>query len=380
MSASIPPTHVRVGLIGAGFMAQAHTLAYRTVPLFWPGAPTIELVRVVDLDRERAAHAAETYGWQDAGTDIASVTDAEDVDLVDVVTPNDAHEEPICRAARHGKVVLCEKPLAHSAAAARAIGRAVADAGVLGMTSFVYRQWPTVVYARQLIEEGRIGAPRRLSAWFLHDYAAAATEPISWRLRRVSAGAGSLGDLGAHVVDLLQHLGGPIVRVLADAATYVERRPVARGAAATADVDVDDAADVLVEFASGARGHLQTGWAAHGYKTEWGFEVQGDRGTLRFSWQRPNVLELYRADDDPDGFAAIAVGPRQLPGEAMWPVAGMGNGWGDAFVLTAARLLRRLGGEPTTFPTIADGVSAAEVVAAAVSSVERHAWTVVERA
>jgi predicted dehydrogenase len=380
MSGLDNPPRLRVGLVGAGFMAKAHTLGYRAAPLFWPSIPGIELVRVVDLDGERAARAARDYGWRESGTELESITDADDIDLVDIVTPNDAHEAPACRAAAHDKIVLCEKPLAHTVTAARAIADAVERAGVLAAVSFVYRQWPPVVYAQRLIREGEIGTPRRLSAWFLHDYAAASTEPLSWRFQRAVAGAGSLGDLGAHVVDLLQALGGPIARVQAQTATYLPRRPVERGSGQLGDVEVDDAADALLEFASGARGHVQTGWAAHGYKTDWGFEVQADRGTLRFSWERPNLLELYRPAEAPGGFTAIAVGPEQLPGEAMWPVGGQGNGWGDAFVITLARLLRRAAGEEAELPTVRDGLSAVEVVAAAVRSAERGAWEPVQRA
>jgi len=366
---------VRVGLVGAGFMAKAHTLAYRAAPLFWPDeVPALELVRVVDVDRVQAERAADRLGWREATTDLAAVAQADDVDLVDVVTPNDAHEEAAVAAAAHGKALVCEKPLAHDLPSARRIAAAVDAAGILAAVSFVYRQWPAVQLARRLLDEGAVGRPRRFGAHFLHDYAADEALPLTWRFQRERAGAGSVGDLGSHLIDLAHHLVGPIVAVHALTATYVPERPGATAAPERLPVNVDDAADVLLRFACGATGHLRTGWAARGHRTQWGFDVLGDEGALRFSWERPALLELHRARDGRGGFEAIAVGPEHIGDEALWPVAGQGSGWGDAFVLTIARLLRRLNGVDVEVPSVTDGLRANEVLAAVLASAEAGAW------
>jgi predicted dehydrogenase len=372
---------VRIGLVGAGFMAKAHTLAYRAAPLFWPDEiPALELVRVVDVDRARAERAAAHLGWREATTELAAVAQADDVDLVDVVTPNDAHEEPALAAAAHGKALLCEKPLAHDLASAQRIAAAVERAGVLAAMSFVYRQWPAVQLARRLVDAGAVGRPRRLGAHFLHDYAADAAAPMTWRLERERAGAGSVGDLGSHLVDLAHHLVGPIAAVHALTATYVRERPSETAAGERVPVHVDDAADVLLRFASGATGHLRTGWAASGHRTDWGFDLLGDEGALRFSWERPQLLERHRAADGRGGFEAIAVGPQHIGDEALWPVAGQGSGWGDAFVLTIARVLRRLNGVDVDVPSVTDGLRVNEVLAAILASADAGAWVPVTTA
>jgi levoglucosan dehydrogenase len=368
---------LRVGLVGAGFMAKAHTLAYVNARLLSPDAlPPVERVRVADVDAELARRAASAYGWSEGCADWRAVTRADDIDLVDVATPNDSHAEIAIDAARHGKHVLCEKPLANSLAAAREMHRAVELAGVRHFVAFVYRTWPAMALAKRLIDDGALGRLIRLRAMFLHDYGLDRTLPLTWRLRRSSAGAGSVGDIGSHVIDLARLLAGEIRRVMARSATVIAERPE-NGSGLMRPVDVDDLSDVLVEFAGGATGLIETSWVATGSKMDLAFEALGDRGAVRFTWRRPMELQFYSEDDPAErrGFRAIVIGPRHEGAAPFWPVAGQGLGWGDAFTILLRRVLASTSGQPVAgAATFLDGLRAAEVVDAAIRSATEGRW------
>jgi len=386
---------VRVGIIGSGFMAKAHTLAYDAVTsLYWPDLPAVEKVRMAGLTDALARDGAERWGWADHTDDWRRVTRADDVGLVDVATPNDMHAEIAIDAARHGKSVLCEKPLAHDLAAAREMYDAVVSAGVVNQVAFVYRFWPAMQLARQLIRDGAVGTVLHFDGYFHQDYALDASLPAVWRLQRARAGAGSIGDVGSHVIDLARYLVGDIVRVCARTRTFIRQRPVAVEAAESAfhtvnafaqqqmaTVDVDDAADVLCEFDNGAIGAIRTNWVAAGHKYDFGFEVGGDRGAVRFNWQRLNELEVYSAEDAADGrgFKTVITGPMHPGGEAFWPVPGAGLGYGDVITISYCELLDAVrAGRPAT-PDFLDGLRCSEVIDAALRSAEAGTWVDVER-
>lgn len=388
---------VRIGLVGSGFMARAHTMAFNNAPsVYWPDLPTVEKIRLIDVDMGLAQSAADRWGWADAGTDWRAVTQADDVDLVDIVTPNDLHAEIAIDAASNGKHVLCEKPLAHSAAAAAQMCRAAVEAGVVNQVNFIYRKWPAVMLARQLIERGEIGRVMHFRAHFLQDYALDGSLPRGWRMQRSRAGGGSLGDVGSHLVDLARHLvGEEIVRVCARTKTVIEKRPPvpALGEAAFESshptqrpeellpVDVDDVADVMFDFASGALGVLQTNWVASGHKIDLAFEVGGENGSLRFSWQHGNELEVYlNTDETLQGYRTIVLGPTHPGGRGFWPVAGQGLGYSDAFLIAWHDLLGALREQTPASPDFLDGLRACEVVEAALASADSGGWVDVVRA
>ena len=200
---------MRVGLVGAGFMAKTHSLAYRAAQLLYgQDLPHVEQVRIADIDRDTAQRAAAAFGWREGTDDWREITRAEDIDLVDIVTPNNTHAEIAIDAAKHGKHVLCEKPLASTLDDARQMNEAAATAGVLTQVGFVFRAWPAMAFAKQLIETGRIGRVHQLRAHYFHDYALDPAFSMGWRTDRAIAGAGSLGDLGSHVIDLPADLVG----------------------------------------------------------------------------------------------------------------------------------------------------------------------------
>ena len=169
------------------------------------------------------------YGWEEAATDWREVVARKDIDLIDISTPGDLHAEIAIEAARHGKAVLCEKPLANSVAEARAMVDAVDAAGVVHMICHNYRRIPAVMLAKELIAAGRIGTIRHFRGTYLQDWIADPEFPLVWRLDKTQAGSGALGDIGAHVVDLARYLVGEITEVCGHLETFVKERPLPDG-------------------------------------------------------------------------------------------------------------------------------------------------------
>ena len=351
---------LRVGVVGTGFIARPHAQALRALREIWgEELPAVELAVACDEDPRLAREFAARFGVGRVVTRWEEVTRDPSLDAVLVLVPNDLHAAVALDALRHGKHVLCEKPLAHTVADAAAIVDAGDAAGTVGQVAFVYRAWPAMQLARALVQAGEIGELFEFRGHFLHDYALDPTHPHSWRFSRERAGAGSLGDLGSHVLDLARFLAGDIADVTAARLrTIIPERPGPDGMRA---VDVDDLAELWLTFSNGASGTLRTSWAAAGHQTDIGFELLGDAGSIRFRWDCANELAVTSGRGD--AARRIALGP-QHPG-ALWPVPGVGLGWGDAFVLNARAFLRAIAdGVPAT-PSLRDGLRAAELVEAA---------------
>lgn len=376
-------TVVRVGAVGAGFMGRVYSLALRTAPGLAPeDLPTVELARVADPDGDAAEHLRARWGWRDAVADWRAVTRAPDVDLVLVLTPNHLHAEVALDALARGKHVLCEKPLAHTPGAARRMAAAALTSGRVHQVGFVYRGWPAVALARELLAAGEIGEPLRYRGWYHHDFALDPAMPWSWRLDRAASGGGAGADIGSHVIDMARSLVGEVDAVAAQAATHHATRPLPGGGGKGRPVEVEEASDLLVRFASGVQGVLQTSWVAGGHKTDIGFELFASRGSLEFSWNEPYRLRLYRAGDPAaeSGAKSIVVGPAHPGGELFWPVAGQGLGFAAAFQLAVRDLLLAVSGRPRPGrPDFLDGLRAAEVVETARSAAETGTWRTVER-
>src|SRR5215510_2826857 len=208
---STPGAELRVGMVGYAFMGAAHSQAWRTVNRVFDLPARATMVAVCGRDGAKLAEAASRLGWAEAVTDWREVVARDDIDLIDICTPGDSHAEIAIAALEAGKHVLCEKPLANTVAEAEQMTAAAERAaahGVRAMVGFTYRRVPAVALARQLVAEGRIGEVRHVRAQYLQDWIADAEAPLSWRLDKSKAGSGALGDIGAHIVDLTQHITG----------------------------------------------------------------------------------------------------------------------------------------------------------------------------
>ncbi|WP_240135308.1 Gfo/Idh/MocA family protein [Streptomyces sp. MUM 178J] len=367
-------------MVGYAFMGAAHSQGWRTAGRVFDLPLRPRLAAVAGRDGAAVRAAAAQHGWAAAETDWRALVARDDVQLVDICTPGDSHAEIAVAALDAGKHVLCEKPLANSVAEAEAMASAAERAHARGQTAMVgfnYRRVPAIAYARRLIAEGRLGALRHLRLAYLQDWLVDPDFPLTWRLRREHAGSGALGDLGAHIVDLAQHLAGePVTGVSALAETFVRERPLPAGdPGRRGRVTVDDAALFTGRLASGALASFEATRMAAGRKNALRLEINGERGSLAFDMERLNELSFHDHTEPPasSGFRRILVTEPDHPYlDAWWP-PGHGLGYEHTFVHQARDLLLAVAGGPPAAPSFADGLQVQRVLAAVEESAEKNA-------
>ncbi|MER7486986.1 Gfo/Idh/MocA family oxidoreductase [Streptomyces sp. NPDC126497] len=380
-----PP--LRIGMVGYAFMGAAHSQGWRTAGRVFdlPLSPELAVICGRDADAVRAA--AGRHGWAETETDWRALVERDDVDLVDICTPGDSHAEIALAALAAGKHVLCEKPLANTVAEAEAMARAAEEAGTRGqlaMAGFNYRRVPATALARRMVAEGRIGTLRHVRVAYLQDWLVDPQFPLTWRLRREQAGSGSLGDLGAHIVDLAQYLAGErLAGVSALTETFVRERPLptapssglaAVSAAGTGQVTVDDAALFTGRFASGALASFEATRYATGRKNALRIELNGERGSLAFDLERLNELSYHDGTEPAAhaGFRRILVTEPDHPYlEAWWP-PGHGLGYEHTFVHQARDLVHAVAEGRSPEPSFADGLQVQRVLAAVEESAGKN--------
>ncbi len=385
---------LRVGMVGHGFMGAVHSLAWRSAPVAFGLAVPVALVALAGRDPAATAAAARRFGWSEPETDWRRLVERDDLDVVDICTPGDSHAEIALEALRAGKHVLCEKPLANSVAEAEAMAAAAASASALGVRSMVgfnYRRVPAVALARDLVAAGRLGRVRHVRACYLQDWLVDPDFPLTWRLQRDRAGSGALGDLGAHVVDLVGFVTGEeLVGVSALAETFVGERPLpepagaarglgGRGGAGRGPVDVDDAVVALGRLARGGLVTLEATRMAPGRKNALRFEVNGSEGSVSFDFESMNELwvhEVGSAHAGVGGFTRVLVTEPDHPYlEGWWP-PGHGLGYDHSFANQARDFVEavRSGQDPS--PSFADGLAVQRVLdAVEASAAAGAAWT-----
>ncbi|GGT06428.1 Gfo/Idh/MocA family protein [Streptomyces chromofuscus] len=379
-----PP--LRIGMVGYAFMGAAHSQGWRTAGRVFdlPRQPVLAVICGRDEAAVRAA--AGRHGWAAAETDWRALIARDDVDLVDICTPGDSHAEIALAALAAGKHVLCEKPLANSVEEAETMAAAAEAAqarGQLAMVGFNYRRLPATALARRMVAEGSVGTLRHVRVTYLQDWLVDPQAPLTWRLRRELAGSGSLGDLGAHIVDLAQYLAGEqLAGVSALTETFVRERPLAgaaRGLGAvsaegTGQVTVDDAALFTARFASGALASFEATRYATGRKNALRIELNGERGSLAFDLERLNEL-WYHDGTEPGtraGFRRILVTEPDHPYlDAWWP-PGHGLGYEHTFVHQARDLVHAVAEGRRPEPSFADGLQVQRVLAAVEESAEKN--------
>lgn len=357
------PRHLRYGVIGLGFIAQLHLAALERLTHHCD----VDLAAVAGADIDPVVIERFPFRLARLSDDPRDVTRADDVDVVVVATPNDQHAPIVVDALRNGKLVVCEKPLASTLEGARAIHRAGLASAREHYVSFVFRTWPTVELAKQLIDAGEIGEVFGYRGHMVHGHALDPGHPHSWRMDPVRSGGGAAVDIGSHAIDLARYLVGEVAAVSALSRTIIPERPTARGANSRSPVTVDDHTALLMRFDNNATGQILVTWVASGESTDVAFEVLGTRGSLRFTWRRPEELHVARLGQHPQ---TVVIGPDDPDGDLRFPVAGLGLGYVDAFVSLHKRVVDHHLGRGAACPTISDAWRCALVVDAAQQSAE----------
>jgi predicted dehydrogenase len=277
-------------------MGRTHSNAYRRLNNFFSVEHRAVLKSICDMNAEKAKQYAAVWGYERAESDWKKVVSASDIDLIDICVPNKYHREIALEAARNGKMVTSEKPLAMSVAEAEEMVEAVEKAGVPNMVYFNYRRVPSIALAKQIIDEGRIGRPFHYRATYLQDWTISPDVPQGgdalWRLEIGVAGSGVTGDLLAHSIDTAMWLNGPITRVVAKTKTFVtERKHAVTGK--IEPVGIDDACMFLAEFANGSMGTFESSRYARGRKNFNTFELDGADGSVYFDLEEPEYLQFF---------------------------------------------------------------------------------------
>ncbi|MCK0112584.1 Gfo/Idh/MocA family oxidoreductase [Ornithinimicrobium sp. F0845] len=358
-----PTGALGVAVIGYSFMGRAHSNAWRNVGAFYPDVPPVRLQTLVGRDGARVREAADVLGWAEAATDWREVVTREDIDIVDVCTPGHLHAEVALAALAAGKHVLVEKPLANSVAECEALVAAAADSPGRALLGFNYRRVPALALARDLVREGRIGRVQQVRLSYLQDWLSDPQAPMTWRLRKETAGSGVLGDLGSHAVDQLHFLLDEHVTEVSGALkTFVAERP---GPDGTEAVTVDDAAWATLHTASGVVASLEVSRVATGRKNALAIELYGTTGSLRFDLESLNELVLTQTGDArTDGASTILVTEPEHPYVDAWWPAGHVLGWDHTFTSQAADFLRAIASGEPVHASFEDGLAVQRVLEA----------------
>jgi predicted dehydrogenase len=352
-----------VALLGAGLAGRMHSAEYgRAAGLLADRGIRLEPVVVADADLDRARSVARRSAIPAVEADWRAAVDRDDVDLVDICLPDECHAEVAIAAARAGKDILCEKPLAQTPAQGEAALAEVERAGVCAMVGLQYRRTPAAELLGQLIDDGRLGRPHTVRAYFARDLGADPATRVGWRFDGARLGSGSVHALGPHVIDLLRYLVGEITAVAASVQSDVGT-----------DGRASDSADVLLRFAGGAHGVLQTSWAAFGRKHHLEIEVLGGNGGARLVSDRLGQVELAESAAV-SGFRTVYSGPDQRLGRLHNLVPGVAVGLDSAQAVQLYDLGRAIAEGRPIAPDFRDGLAVDRCLAAIEQSSAQRRW------
>lgn len=353
---------LNVAMIGHGFIGRVHSNAFHQVGHFFETPYELQLKVICGRDLAKLEAMASQWGWEALETDWRTVISRPDIQVVDIAVPNALHAPIALAAIQAGKIVLCEKPLAMSLEEARTMAQAARQ--VPNLVWFNYRRVPAVAFAKQLVDEGRIGRTFHYRALYLNQSGNDPARATGWRYKRAEAGSGAMGDLLSHSIDLALHLNGAITELAAMTHTFAPER------------DVDDATALMARFANGSVGTFEASRFGVGCRNRNAFELNGSRGMLRFDLEDMNWLEFLDATESPNmqgSSSILTTGPNHPYAENFWK-SGHIIGYEHTFIATLADFLTALGkGEPF-HPNFDDALAVQRVLDTAERSAQSRGW------
>lgn len=378
---------IKIGVIGFGWMGQAHARSYRRLPTLFPDLTAKpRLVAVCDTDPERLSVATDQFGFEHGHVDWKDLIARDDVDVVDVTAPNGMHEMLTVAALEAGKHVFCEKPVGIDPFATARIAASARKAGLVTGAGYNYRWAPMVQYSKSLIDDGRLGEPTHYRGRFFSMYGRDRLGPLSWRYQLDKAGYGALTDIMSHTIDMALHLYGPISRLVSTKETFVKNRPLPQPGSKThydrgnpndptGEVTNEDYVGALVQFANGARGTLESDRSIFGPQSQIAFELNGSKGASYWDHEKLNQLQLYLPEETPvDGFVEVLSGEGFAHHGNFVPGAGNSIGYEDLKTIEAYEFLKAVGEGQVFHPNFDDALRVAEVQAAMIRSWQSETW------
>jgi predicted dehydrogenase len=375
---------LNVGLVGYGFMGRTHSNAFRKVNNFFDLAYEPVLKAVCARDAAKAEAFAAQWGYESVETDWRKLVARKDIDLIDIASPNDTHAGIAIAAAKAGKMILCEKPLALNAFQAEKMVRAVAKAGVPNMVWYNYRRVPAVTLAKQLIDEGRLGKIFHYRAKFLQDWTISKDLPQGgaglWRLDVKVAGSGVTGDLLAHCIDTAMWLNGPIDKVTAMTETFIKQRKHTL-TGKVQPVGIDDASAFLARFANGSLATFESTRYARGHKALYTFEINGEHASIFWDLHDLHRLQYFDHRDEGRvrGWRSLHITDGDHPYMKNWWVPGLQIGYEHTFIHQVADFLEGLSTGKMPGPNFRDGLNTDYVTGAVLASAKSGRWVKVKK-
>ena len=374
---------LNIGLVGYGFMGRTHSNAFRQAPQFFDLPYTPVLKAVAARNTDKAQKFADNWGWQSVESDWKNLIDRDDIDLIDIASPNDTHAEIAIAAAKAGKMVLCEKPLGRTADEAKKMVEAVEQAGVANMVWYNYRRVPAVTMLKNLLDEGRFGRIFHYRSQFLQDWTISQDLPVGgealWRLDASVAGSGVTGDLLAHNIDMALWLNGPSVEVSAATEIFIKERTNTQ-TGEKVPITIDDASMFLGRFANGSLAMFEATRYARGHKALFTLEINGEKASA--SWDLHDLHRLqyfdYKNDGKLRGWTDIHMTDGDHPYMKQWWVPGLQIGYEHTFIHQVADFLQSLGTGIPASPTFRDGLMTEYVTDAVLKSAQTRQWEKVE--
>jgi len=366
---------INIGIVGTKFMGRAHSNAFIDAPHFFdlPARPVLRAACGRNVSDLKAF--AQQFGWQTMETSWERLVARDDITLVDICTSNATHMPIAVAAAKAGKHILCEKPIAMNADEARQMLDAALEAGVRHMVAFNYRRAPAIVLAKQLIDRGKLGHIRHFNAVYYQDWLVDPNFPFVWRHDVKEASSGAHGDMNAHTVDLARYLVGEIEAVSAAQEIFIKERPLADGTG-TGLVTADDATYFLARFRNGTLGSFLATRFATGRKNYLRLEIFGSEGSLVFNLERLNELQFYSGGDEAtvQGFRTIMVTESSHPYVSAWWPPGHIIGWEHTFIHEVSDFLLAVAKDEPVYPDFYDGLRCQQVLDAAIESTVEGCW------
>lgn len=371
---------LNIGLIGGGFMGRTHSNGYNRIRNFFPDLEYTPVLKAVCFRNETKLKAfAEQWGYESTETDWRKLIERDDIDAVDICTPNDTHAEIAIAAAKAGKMILCEKPLARNLEESQVMVDAIEEAGVKNTVWYNYRRIPAVTLAKNIIASGKLGKIYHYRANFLQDWTINENLPQGgealWRMDAAVAGSGVVGDLLSHCVDTAIWLNGGIKEVSGMTETFVKER-MHQLTGKVEQVHIDDACSFFCKFNNGSLGLFESTRYARGHKALYTFEINGANASIRWDLHDLNRLEYFDNGDESNlrGWRSIHVTDGEQPYMNKWWVPGLGIGYEHSFVHQVADFLKSLEtGEPCS-PTFKEALETQKVCQAVLDSAATRSW------
>jgi predicted dehydrogenase len=377
MSRQLKP--LNVGMIGYGFMGRAHTNGYKRVNDFFDLQYRPVLKAACGRDRAKTQAFADQWGYESVETDWKALLARKDIDAVDICTPNNMHREIAIAAAKAGKMILCEKPLAMNSAEGEEMCKAVESAKLPNIVWYNYRRVPAVTFAKQLIDQGRLGKIFHFRAKFLQDWTISADLPQGgaalWRLDVNAAGSGVTGDLLAHCIDTAIWLNGAISQVNAITETFVKQRKH-NLTGKVEPVGIDDACIFMGTFANGSLANFESTRYARGHKALYTFEINGEKASIFWDLHDLHRLQYFdHRDEGPlRGWRSIHVSDGEHPYIKHWWVPGLQLGYEHTFVHQVADFIEGIQTGKPAGPTFRDALQTQKVCDAVLKSAKTRQW------